>query len=186
MAVSAFLIDKIIEFAPRWLYTICDNANDDWGDEEQLQITEDEPITSSVTDDTFSVTNNLPSFVIPSATGMLIDATNTEQVPLTDKIIQSDISLKNHQLGYLSRFLILALDQLQSKHELRRTTINGIYVTKHELCTVNVNSFLIRKVYITPSTILYEGPYREEKCPVTRHFVKEQDGFLRITFRDEG
>ena len=61
-----------------------------------------------------------------------------------------------------------------------------VYVTKLELRTAKVNPFLIRKIYITPSTILYEGPYREEKCAVTRQFEEHQDRFLRVTFRDEG
>jgi hypothetical protein len=81
---------------------------------------------------------------------------------------------------------MLALEQLRNKHELRWVTDGGVYVTKHELHSINFNLSLIRKVYITPSTILYEGPYQEEKCLVTRHFAQEQDGFLRVSFRDEG
>ena len=61
-----------------------------------------------------------------------------------------------------------------------------IFVTRHELYPINPNVALIRKVYITPSTVLYEGPYQEEKCSVMRHFASVQNGFLRITFRDEG
>ncbi len=104
----------------------------------------------------------------------------------TDNIVRFNVPVQRHHLGYLSRFLILALKELKKKHELRQTTTDGIYITKHELYTINFNSSLIRKVYITPSTILYEGPYQEEKCLVTRHFAQEQDGFLRVSFRDEG
>ena len=79
-----------------------------------------------------------------------------------------------------------ALEQLLSKYELCRIPVTGVFVTKLELRTANINASLIRKIYITPSTVLYEGPYREEKCAVTRHFEKHQDRFLRVAFRDEG
>jgi hypothetical protein len=147
---------------------------------------EDQPISSNVIENIRADINNSPSVVVHSATGVLFDATNTEPVSSTDNIDQLNIPVQERHLGYLSRFLILALDQLKTKHELRRTTIGGVYITKHELRMTNANSSLVRKVYITPSTILYEGPYREEKCPVTRHFSQEQDGFLRVSFRDEG
>jgi hypothetical protein len=96
-------------------------------------------------------------------------------------------SLANeHHLGTFSRLLLFALTELIKKNELRRITSNGMYVTKHESRTSKAIPFLIRKIYITPSTIFYEGPYREEKCAVTRHYEKQQDRFLRVTFRDEG
>ena len=88
-------------------------------------------------------------------------------------------------LGSLSRLLLLAIDELKRCHELVLTT-DKIYVTKHELRMEKTDLFLIRKIYITPSSFLYEGPYREEKCRVTRQYENEQDCFLRISFRDEG
>lgn len=89
-------------------------------------------------------------------------------------------------LGTFSRLLLYSLEQLVKKCQLRSLRRSGLYVTKLELHTPNVNSFLTRKVYITPSTVLYEGPYREEKCAVTRQYEEHQDRFLRVTFRDEG
>jgi len=118
--------------------------------------------------------------------GTSIDATNTTPVFPTDNIGRLNIQVQKKQMGNHSHFLLIALCKLRNKHELRRTTDTKYCVTKHEFHKVHSNSSLIRKVYITPSTILYEGPYQEEKCLVTRHFATEQDGFLRVTFRDEG
>ncbi|CAF2744395.1 unnamed protein product [Rotaria sp. Silwood2] len=66
-----------------------------------------------------------------------------------------------------------------------KKTKNGIILTKLELRTAKNDSLLTRKIYITPSSILYEGPYCEEKCVVTRQYVQYQDRFLRVAFRDE-
>ena len=93
---------------------------------------------------------------------------------------------KKRHLGIFSCLLRFVLKKSLQKYELRRTKTTGVFLTKLELRNVNANPFLIRKVYITPSNILHEGPYREEKCAVTREFVKYQDRFLRVTFRDEG
>ena len=177
------LIDKIIEFAPRWLHDTCDHEDEVWDENELSQLTEEQPSATNVPEDIPTNTEDVSSVVLNSAIGTSIDATNTEP---TFTINNINRSVHKQHLGCLSRFLILALKKLQKKHELRQTTIGGVYVTKHELHTINLNPFLIRKVYITPSTILYEGPYREEKCLVTRHFEQQQEGFLRVTFRDEG
>jgi hypothetical protein len=96
-------------------------------------------------------------------------------------------SENEYHVGTFSRLLLLSLEELiKKKYELRRITINGMYITKHESQLFKAIPFLIRKIYITPSTFFYEGPYREEKCAVTRRFEEQQDRFLRITFRDEG
>ena len=131
---------------------------------------------------------NLPPHLISSAIGTWINASDTESVFSTDIIRQFNALGRNHRLRYyhLSSFLKRALIELGKKHELRRTIDKRLYVTKHESYSVHANSSLVRKVYITPSTILYEGPYQEEKCVVTRHYVREQDRFLRVNFRDEG
>jgi hypothetical protein len=175
-----------MEFAPRWLHETCDNDDEDSGEEEQSQQTEDQAIPSSIIENVSSDDHNSSPVFVQSATGLSIDASNTEHIFPSNNITRLIASADRQHLGYLSRFLILALRQLQKKHELRQTTIDGVYITKHELYSPNFNSSLIRKVYITPSTILYEGPYQEEKCLVTRHYTRVQDGFMRVSFRDEG
>ncbi len=117
-----------------------------------------------------------------SATGASINTADTNIASMT----RNSLWRSKHHLGTFSRLLIYARKQLVKNHQLCRSNTSGVYVTKLELRTGNVNSFLIRKIYITPSTVLYEGPYREEKCAVTRHFEEYQDRFLRVTFRDEG
>jgi hypothetical protein len=175
-----------VQFAPRWLHQTCENEDEDWGEDEQVRHTENQPIASNTIENTSSDVHNSSSFVVQLATGKSIDTWNTEPILSANNITRLIASIDGQHLGYLSRFLILALRQLLKKHELRQTTIDGVCVTKHELYSSNFNSFLIRKVYITPSTILYEGPYQEEKCLVTRHYTHVQDGFMRISFRDEG
>ncbi|UJR07128.1 hypothetical protein I4U23_011416 [Adineta vaga] len=165
-------VNKIIEFAHHSLYSICDDNEED----------EEEQSSSTTTTENLPMEEDPPSHIISLATGTLINVINTEPISLTTTLIRS---VQKNELGYLSRFLLIALDQLRNKYELRRNIDDRIYVTKHELHPVNVNSFLIRKVYITPCTIFYEGPYYEERCPVTRRFEQQQDGFLRVSFRDE-
>ncbi|CAF4723521.1 unnamed protein product [Rotaria sp. Silwood1] len=177
--------DKIVELAPRWLHETCDHEDENSDDDEQAKREEDQSSGTKIIESSYANCDDVPSVTVHSAIGTSIDATNTEQIFLTNNINRLNVSVQKHHLGYLSRFLILALKQLQNKHELRQTTIGGVYVTKHELHTIHSSSSFIRKVYITPSTILYEGPYREEKCLVTRHFEKQQDRFLRVSFRDE-
>jgi hypothetical protein len=121
-----------------------------------------------------------------SSTGASVNVSYDEQILITTNMTKLSKLAKEHQLGIFSRLLLFALTGLMKKHELRRITTTGMYVTKHESRTFKAIPFLIRKIYITPSTIFYEGPYREEKCAVTRHFEKQQDRFLRVTFRDEG
>jgi hypothetical protein len=146
----------------------------------------DQPIASSAIENVSSDIDNSLPVVVHSAIDISIEATNTEKVFPTDNNIRFRVPRQRYHLKHLSHLLIVALEQLRNKHELRQTSIGGVYVTKHELHTINDNLSLGRKVYITPSTILYEGPYQEEKCLVTRHFAEQQDGFLRVIFRDEG
>jgi len=121
-----------------------------------------------------------------SATGASVNTENTRIASITTAMARHSLVSRKHHLGTFSRLLIFALEQLLKKFQLYRTTTPKVYVTKLELRIADVNPFLIRKIYITPSTVLYEGPYREEKCAVTRHYVDHQDRFLRVTFRDEG
>ncbi|CAF1664186.1 unnamed protein product, partial [Adineta ricciae] len=169
-------VNKIIEFAPRWLHYFCDNEDQEEEEEEEEEV-ERTSTTASI-----PMEVDFPSFDILLATGSLVNMTSTEPLCLTGAMVRS---IRKDELGYPSRFLVIALNELRRKHELRRNSDSGIYVTKHELHKINKNSFFIRKIYITPCTILYEGPYREERCPVTRKFAREQEGFLRVSFRDE-
>ncbi|CAF4083207.1 unnamed protein product [Adineta steineri] len=176
--------DKIVKFAQHWLHDTCDHDDENWDEDEQEQQIEDQ-LTIPIMTENDCINNEDKPIMVHSATGESIDAKNTEIVFGTNTINRLRVPDQEYRFGYLSHFLMLALKQLQKKHELRQTTIGGVYVTKHELHTINSSSSLIRKVYITPSTILYEGPYREEKCLVTRHFENQQVGFLRVSFRDE-
>ena len=181
-----FCIDKIIEFAPRWLHDTCDNEDEDWDEDDSSQTIEQGSTMNDVVENAPNSVDHLSPITVPSAIGSLIDATNTVPAFSLDNKIRFQSQTQRCRLGCLSRFLILALNQLQQKNALRRTTIDGVFVTRHELYPVHPNVSLIRKVYITPATVLYEGPYREEKCSVTRYFASEEDGFLRVTFCDEG
>jgi hypothetical protein len=105
---------------------------------------------------------------------------------IATKMSKFSKSETEQHVGIFSRLLLLSLDELMKKNKLRRITINGMHIIKHELRLSKTIPFLIRKIYITPSTFFYEGPYREEKCAVTRRYEEQQDKFLRITFRDEG
>jgi hypothetical protein len=175
-------IDKIVEFAPRWFGNTCDNEDEDWDIEnEQEQHQQQVEPEGNRIDDSL----NLPH-IRSSATGVPLNAANTQIASMTTAMKKHSLTSTNYILGTFSRLLIYALEQLLKKYELCRITPTGVYATKLELRTANINPFLIRKIYITPATILYEGPYREEKCAVTREFVEHQDRFLRVTFRDEG
>jgi hypothetical protein len=166
--------DKIVEFAPRFLHETCDNDEEDWDKKEEQQLQEQQQ------EDLPNIDADVPSHPDP------VPPVDTAKVSLETDMARLKMTPKGQHLGSFSRLLLLALDELRKKHELRQNDQTGIYETKHELYQSNVKPFLIRKVYITPSTFLYEGPYREEKCLVTRHFEQQQDGFLRVTFRDEG
>ena len=185
------LIDKIVEFAPRWFARTCDNEDEDWDNEneqEQQQAEPEEDNLPTTTEDVPTTTNDssISSHIRSSATGVSINTGNTKIASITTAMARHSLGSTKHHLGTFSRLLISALEQLLKKFQLYKTTKPKVYVTKLELRTANVNPFLIRKIYITPSTVLYEGPYREEKCAVTREYVEHQDRFLRVTFRDEG
>lgn len=184
-------VDKIVEIAPRWFATTCENEDEIWNDnreEENQQLEHHENQATNIVDnqsasefDSFA-----PQGVRSCTNGTFVDAKDTDIMSLTTAVKQLSIVPKKIHIGTFSRLLIAALKELIKKYELRKTKKDGIFVTKLELRTARVDPSLIRKVYITPSTILYEGPYREEKCFVTRHFEKYQDRFLRVSFRDEG
>ena len=175
-----FLLDKIIELAPRWLHYFC-YIEDEEEEEEEKEEEEKKEVQQTSTDVPMEVDSL--SYDVLLASGSLVNMACTEPLCLTGAMVRS---IRKDELGYPSRFLVKALHELRRKHELRRNSDIGIYVTKHELHKINKNSFFVRKIYITPCTILYEGPYREERCPVTRKFAREQEGFLRVSFRDEG
>jgi hypothetical protein len=188
------LIDKIVEFAPRWFAATCDNADEDWDnenkqEEQQQQQAEPEEDRLPITTEDIPTTiddSSISSHIRSSATGASINKADARIASITTSMTRLSLQSVKHHLGTFSRLLISALEQLLKTYQLYRTTTSRVYVTKLELRTASVNPFLIRKIYITPSTILYEGPYREEKCAVTREYVEHQDRFLRVTFRDEG
>lgn len=181
--------DKIVEIAHRRFSTICDNEDEDWHHENG----QDEPhpgfernqmqtnIKELPTDDQF-ISNHIRS----CATGSIVNDTDINIASLKTPIANLSLAPSRCHIGIFSRFLIAAFKELLKQFELYQTTTTKIYVTKLESRTASVDPFLMRKIYITPSTIFYEGPYREEKCAVTRQYVKHQDRFLRVTFRDEG
>ncbi|CAF4541298.1 unnamed protein product, partial [Rotaria sp. Silwood2] len=182
------LTDKIVEFAPRWFATTCDNEDEDWNNEnEEQQVEQEENQVPTTTEDLSNSTENsfISQHIRSCTTGRFINTTNTERISITSATAKHLFVQTKHHPGTFSRLLICALEQLLKKYELCRTKTTEIYATKLELRTANVEPFLIRKIYITPSTVLYEGPYREEKCAVTRYFVQHQNRFLRVAFRDE-
>lgn len=136
---------------------------------------------------TTTVDSTVSRHVRSSATGVVVNTANTEIASHTTAMIRHTLPSKKLHLGTFSRLLICALDQLLIKKQLYITkTKPRMYITKLERRTADENPFFIRKIYITPSTIFYEGPYREETCAVTREYIEYQDRFLRVTFRDEG
>ncbi|CAF2105210.1 unnamed protein product [Rotaria magnacalcarata] len=181
------LTDKIVEIAPRWFTTICDHEYEDWHHENE----QDEPhvefegnqmrINKELSFDDRFISKHIRSCV----TGSVVNDTDTDIASLKTPIENFSLAPSKCHIGIFSRFLISAFEELLKKFDLCRTATTKIYVTKLELRTASVDPFLMRKIYITPSTIFYEGPYREEKCAVTRQYVNHQDRFLRVTFRDE-
>ena len=169
-------IDKIMDIAMNSFRPTCDLQNEDEEDTDA-----DDPRDRNLLYQT-PVNNR-----IETSTGEPIHVTSLQLVPpkisLANLRISDDASTP---LGTFSRLLLTALSILQRRHDLRRDQEHSLYVTRAELRSANSHPFLIRKIYITPATILYEGPYQEEKCAVTRHFEQLQDHFLRVVFRDEG
>ncbi|CAF3263115.1 unnamed protein product [Rotaria sp. Silwood2] len=156
------LTDKIFEFALLWCAKTCDKEDEDWNnrnesEENQLPIvTDDFPIINDVS----FISKNIRF----AATGGFINAENAEIAPKMTTI--KSLGLEKYSSGRLSRLFNLAFEKLLKNYELCRTA-NGIVLTRLELRTAKNDLFLTRKIYITPSTILYEGPYDEEKCAVT-------------------
>ena len=91
----------------------------------------------------------------------------------------------NNNNGVFSRLLMFALHELHKTMQIRTEETTEIYVTTKEIYPKKQTP-LVRKVFVTPSMIVYEGPYNEEQSAVTRHFSEYHDRFLRLAFRDEG
>ncbi|CAM2712695.1 unnamed protein product [Rotaria socialis] len=182
------LTDEIAEIAPQLFATVCDNEDEDWHNENehgrsklelkktQMRITIKKPST----DDPF-----ISEYIRSCTTGELINDKDADIASLKTVMKKRSLPSKGYHTGIFGRLINFALKELLKKSEIYQTNTTKIYVTKLELRTINDNPFVMRKIYITPSTILYEGPYHEEKCVVTRQFVQHQDRFLRVTFRDE-
>lgn len=172
--------EKIVTYASYWFHEICGEENEN---DTTTTTTEESPMNMENDDDD----DDNPSMTVLSAMGTLINVKDTDFVLSTDNIDRLNIQGRKKFPGHLSWLLMRALKELQAHHELRRTKTDGIFVSKHELHSDSSSSNImsIRKIYITPSTILYEGPYNEEKCLVTRQFSQVNDGFLRVCFRDE-
>ena len=170
-----------MELAPRWLSGICDDDTANWNEEEQAEATEtaEQEQWQNIAHPTFDGRNR--GIHVHSATGQSfrVSANGPDVVAARNLPSMAD-------LGTFSRLLAFSLRELKEKHELRTDPNSGLFVTKHELRSANSKPSLIRKIYITPSTITYEGPYREEKCAVMRQYEEQQDQFLRVSFRDEG
>ncbi|CAF1156330.1 unnamed protein product [Rotaria sordida] len=185
----AACVDKIIEFAPRWQPTSEKSNDEDWNDEEEEEEEdgdkEDDKEKRANDESTIRTYHVLPPLY--SATGKPLNtATSTSVTIDLSRIKLKDLYHSNNdRIGSLSRLLCLGLFELRRKHQLNQT-ISGIYLTKQEMRAFKSKEiFSIRKVFITPSTIQYEGPHFEEACAVIRYFSKFQDCFLRVSFRDE-
>ena len=173
-------LDKIVGFAPLWQSTSDNPDDEDWDEEQDDSSAVEEPECETRTYD-------LPKALL-SATGKPLHpaAPTTITVQLGRMNISDLHRSGTGYFGSLSRFLCLALDELNQKHQLDQTE-TGAYMMKHEPRRVKSSAIShIRKVSITPSSIYYEGPQAEEYCAVTRRFIEFEDRFLRISFRDEG
>lgn len=169
-------LDKITEFAHRWQPTSEKSNGEDWNDDADDE--DDPPRIESCegSPSLCSPTDKLSHTVSP--TSFSIDLVPSESKDLSD-------SSYSH-IGSLGRLLCLGLFELRRKHQLNQIG-SGIYVTKQEIRAVKVNDMSsLRKVFITPSAMHYEGPHVEEACAVIRNFSYLQDCFLRVSFRDEG
>ena len=184
-----FELDQIFDFAPRWFITTYD-YDEDWDAK-----TKEEPTAEPEGDDVPPIFDDVPivtdagtqfPHLRSSATGAVINGVNPRIPSLTETMNRHLSRSSSRYLGTFSRLLLNAFEQLITHNRLRRLESSGVYATRLEINTPSAHSSLIRKIYITPSTVFYEGPYREEKCAVTRHYEEHQDRFLRVTFRDEG
>jgi hypothetical protein len=168
-------LDKIIEFAHLWQPTSEKANGEDWNDDEEEE-------------DASTIQSYDASRPLYSATGKPLNTGSSSSI----SIELFHVKLKDlndptsDRIGSLGRLLCLGLFELRRKQQLVQT-VSGIYLTKHEIRVLKPNDMSsIRKVFITPSTMHYEGPYIEEACAVTRYFSDLQDCFLRVSFRDEG
>ncbi|CAF1105581.1 unnamed protein product, partial [Didymodactylos carnosus] len=153
---------KITELAFEWKNS-CVNVDDaeEEHEVEQVQLPQQEQESTVETSD-----QPIPTIILKSTSGDIIPSSTTFCLPIEEKGVKRLLNrvitqTQNRRLGALSRLLLLALKELKMKHELRITR-SGIFVTKHELKTLNIDSYSIRKIYITPCNILYEGPFRDE------------------------
>ncbi|CAF3858814.1 unnamed protein product, partial [Rotaria magnacalcarata] len=181
----AACVDKIIELAPHWQPTSEKSNNEDWNDEEEEEEEEGEK-NERANDESTIRTYHVFSPLF-SADGKPLSTTSSTSITIDlSRIKLKDLYHSNNdRIGSLSRLLCLGLIQLRRKHQLYKT-ISGIYVTTREMRAFkSIETFSIRKVYITPSTIDYEGPHFEEACAVIRHYSELQDCFLRVSFLDE-
>ncbi|CAM4955855.1 unnamed protein product [Rotaria socialis] len=173
----AACVDKIIEFAPHWQPTSEKSNDEDWNDEEEEGGKNEES--------TIRTYHVFPPIFSADGKPLNTAASTSIAIDLTRIKLQDLYHSNNDRIGSLSRLLCLGLIQLRRKHQLDQT-VSGIYVTKREMRAFkSIETFSIRKVYITPSTINYEGPHFEEACAVIRHFSELQDCFLRVSFLDE-
>ena len=188
--VLFFSKDHIVDFASRWFDTTSDYEKEDWDAEiKENHTAESEQDSRLPTEEAVPIITSDSidfSHLRTSATGARI---NQIDAGMTSSIaVPSKYSLRSstHHLGTFSRLLLTALEQLIKKHHLCLVGSSKVYATRLEMRAPSTRPSLIRKIYITPSTVFYEGPYEEEKCAVTRHYEEYQDRFLRVVFRDEG
>ncbi|UJR11158.1 hypothetical protein I4U23_015339 [Adineta vaga] len=172
-------VDKIIEFSHLWQPTSEDPIEENWNDESNPNIE---------TNAEDSVTNTYQLLKpLHSATGMRIDSVSSSTITVEINGLNLR-KLHSSTVGYfgsLSRLICLALDELNRTYQLCQTE-TGAYVTRQEMRQSQSNELsFIRKIFITPTSIHYEGPHPEQYCAVTRQFANVQHCFLRVSFRDE-
>jgi hypothetical protein len=173
-------LDKIFEFAHLWQPTSEKPNDEDWDDEQDANNETEvlEPII---------MTYRLPK-PLDSAIGKPLDpgSSTTATIKLGRMKLRDLHSSGASYFGSLTRLLCLGLDELHRKHQLYQTE-SGAYVMRQEMRQSKSNQMsFVRKVFITPATIHYEGPHPEEHSTVTRQFIDLQDRFIRVSFRDEG
>lgn len=168
--------------APRWLGEAVDQEYDDQNEDPECDANN---ILLNVRNHNIRNRETSVDITLRSSMG---DELHVRQISHEVNASNTPSSLNigtGNRLGVFSQLLLHALTVLRRRRELRRDLINNFCLIRNELRSNNQRTLLTRKVYITPSTIVYEGPYYEEKCAVTRMYKDNHDQFLRVIFRDE-
>ena len=165
--------------APRWLGQPVDHEYDD-------EENEDDDAPEIVRNANKRRREEIVSLTLRSGMGVEVPVTNITHDVNADNSPSSKNINERSRLGIFSQLLLYALRCLRRRRELRLEVNFSFCLIRSELRRSSQQVLLTRKIYITPSTIIYEGPYYEEKCVVTRNYEDHHDQFLRVVFRDEG